>query len=129
MTARLSLDTSMRSWPVEPGRGDAWEVDGKKIVSTTRLLGEWKTFLGSMFKRPASDENRNIESTAAQEDSLSENELTDCLLALHSGKATAWDNIPIEAYRGSSGARSELFRICRLMWTTEQVPADLGPIL
>ena len=106
---------------INPSKG----ADGEKIVSTTHLLGEWKTFLGSKFKPPASDENRNIESTAAQEDSLSENELTDCLLALHSGKATGWDNIPIEAYRGSSGARSELFRICRLMWTTEQVPADL----
>ena len=50
---------------------------------------------------------------------------TDCLLALRSGKATGWDNIPIEAYRGSRGARDELFRICRLMWTTEQIPADL----
>ena len=60
-----------------------------------------------------------------QEDSLSENELTDCLLALHSGKATGWDNIPIVAYRWSSGARNELFRIFRLMWTMEQVPADL----
>ena len=45
---------------------------------------------------------------AAQEDSLSENELTDCLLALRSVKATGWDNIPIEAYRGSCGARDEL---------------------
>ena len=103
---------------INPSKG----ADGKKIVSTTHLLGEWKTFLGSKFKRPASGANLNIESTAAQEDSLSENELNDCLLALHSGKATGWDNIPIEAYRGSSGARSELFRICRLMWTTEHVP-------
>ena len=106
---------------INPSKG----ADGKKIVSTTHLLGEWKTFLGSKFKRPASDGNRNIESTAAQEDSISENELTDCLLALRSGKATGWDNIPIEAYRGSCGARDELFRICRLMWTTEQIPADL----
>ena len=68
-----------------------------------------------------SDENRDLESTAAQEDSLSENELTDCLLALRSGKATGWDNIPIEAYRGSSGARNELFRI----WT--DVDYGAGP--
>ena len=101
---------------INPSKG----ADGKKIVSTTHLLGEWKTFLGSKFKRPASDENRNIESTAAQEDSLSVNELNACLLA--SGKATGWDNIPIGAYRGSLGARSQLFRICRLMWTTEHVP-------
>ena len=74
---------------INPSKG----ADGKKIVSTTHLLGEWKTFLGSKFKR--------------------------------SGKATGWDNIPIEAYRGSCGARDELFRICRLMWTTEQIPADL----
>ena len=94
-------------------------------MSFSGLLREWVTFLGSKFKWSASDENRDLESTAAQEDSLRENEQTDCLLALRSGKATGWDNIPIEAYRGSSGARNELFRICRLMWTTEQVPIDL----
>ena len=67
-------------------------ADGKRIVLTTHLLGEWKTFLGSKFRRPTSDGNRNIESTAAQDDALSENELTDCLLALRSGKATGWGN-------------------------------------
>ena len=100
-------------------------ADGKKIVSTTGLLREWETFLRSKFKRPASDENWDIECMAAHEDSLSENEQNTCLLALRSEKATGWSKIPIEAYRGSSGARNELFRICRLMRTTEQVPADL----
>ena len=102
---------------INPSKG----ADGKKIVSTTHLLGDWKTFLGSKFKRPASDGNRNqLESTAAAENSLSENEfdhrhqiislfdiygLTESVLALCNGKATGWDNIPIEAFRGSSGAR------------------------
>ena len=33
--------------------------------------------------------------------------------------------MPIEAYRGSEEATKELFRICRLMWNTERIPANL----
>ena len=31
----------------------------------------------------------------------------------------------LEAYRGSGEATKELFRICRLMWNTERIPANL----
>ena len=33
--------------------------------------------------------------------------------------------MPKEAYRGSDEAKYELFRICRLMWDTERIPAEL----
>ena len=47
------------------------------------------------------------------------------LNALRSGKATGWDNVPVEAYRGSMHATNELFRICRLMWHTERILPEL----
>ena len=47
------------------------------------------------------------------------------LKALRSGKAMGWDNVPVEAYRGSVEVTNELFRICRLIWRTEQIPPDL----
>ena len=100
-------------------------ADGRRITTTTQLLGEWEKFLGTKFKRPAADADRNLESAAAEEDELGYDELRDCLKALRSGKATGWDDVPVEAYRGSVHATSELFRICRMMWHTERIPPEL----
>ena len=86
---------------------------GRPITTTTQLLSEWEKFLGTKFKRPAADADRNLESAAAEEDELGYDDLRDCLKALRSGKATGWDDVPVEAYRGSVHATSELFRICR----------------
>ena len=33
--------------------------------------------------------------------------------------------MPIEAYRGSEEATKLLFRICRIVWNTERIPANL----
>ena len=98
--------------------------DGRPITTTTHLLSEWEKFLGAKFQRPAADADRNLENSASAEDALSEDELRICLNALRSGKATGWDNVPVEAYRGSMHATNELFRICRLMWHTEQIPQN-----
>ena len=45
-------------------------------------------------------------------------------MALRSVNATGWDTVLAEAYRGSVEATNELFRICRLMWRTKQIPPD-----
>ena len=58
-------------------------------------------------------------------DEHSDDELRMCLDALRIGKAPGCDDVPIEAYRGSEEATKELFRICRLMWNTERIPANL----
>ena len=55
---------------------------------------------------------------------LGDDELIDCRKALRSGKATGWDKVPVEAYRGSVNAMNELFRICRLIWRAERIPPD-----
>ena len=89
------------------------------------MLSEWEKFLGTKFKRPAADADRNLESAAAEEDELGYDELRDCLKALRSGKATGWDDVPVEAYRGSVHATSELLRICRMMWHTKRIPPEL----
>ena len=51
--------------------------------------------------------------------------MNECLDALRSGKAVGCDNVPVEAYRGSNEAKSELFPLCRLMWHSERIPQDL----
>ena len=56
---------------------------------------------------------------------MHDTELNECLDALRSGKAVGCDNVPVEAYRGSIEAKSELFRLCRLMWHSERIPQDL----
>ncbi len=56
---------------------------------------------------------------------LNDTELNECLDALRSGKAVGCDNVPVEGYRGSIEAKSELFRLCRLMWHSERIPQDL----
>ena len=66
-----------------------------------------------------------LEYLTAEYDELSDDELRMCLDALHIGKALGCDDVPIEAYRGSEEATKELFRICRLMWNTERIPANL----
>ena len=48
------------------------------------------------------------------------------LLCKRSGKAVGCDNVPVEAYRGSIEAKSELFSLCRLMWHSERIPPDLA---
>ena len=100
-------------------------ADGRTITTSTQLLSEWEKFLGTKFQRPAADARQNLESLPAEDVVLDNDELRVCLKALRSGKATGWDNVPVEAYRGSVEATNELFRICRLMWRTEQIPPDL----
>ena len=51
--------------------------------------------------------------------------MNECLDALPSGKAVGCDNVPVEAYRGSNEAKSELFPLCHLMWHSERIPQDL----
>ena len=44
---------------------------------------------------------------------------------MKSGKAPGWDNVPIELYQNSASARAELYRIIRLIYDTEIVPAEM----
>ena len=40
------------------------------------------------------------------------------------GKAPGWDDIPVEVYQNSTTARSELYRIIRIIFDTEIVPPE-----
>ena len=78
-----------------------------------------------MAQSSNADAHQNLESQPADDDVLDDDELRVCLKALRSGKATGWDTVSVEAYRGSVEVTNELFRICRLMWRTEQIRHDL----
>ena len=81
--------------------------------------------MGLEFASPDADRNKSLERLTAEHDELSDAELSTCLNALRSGKAPGCDNVLIEAYRRSDEAKYELFRISRLMWNTERIPAKL----
>ena len=101
------------------------DLNGNLLVTQGRLLEWWSTFLGAKFASPDADKNRSLECLTAEYDELSDDELRMCMDALRIGKAPGYDDVPIEAYRGSEEATKELFRICRLMWNTERIPANL----
>ena len=44
---------------------------------------------------------------------------------MKSGRAPGWDEVPAELYQNSETARTELYRILRLIWYTEDIPAEL----
>ena len=56
---------------------------------------------------------------------LSDKKLDDSLFAIKPGKAPGWDEIPAEVYQNSQTARTELYRIIRIIFDTESIPAEL----
>ena len=82
--------------------------------------------MGAKFASLDAEKNIYLEYLTAEYDELSDDELRMCIDALLIGKAPAWNDMPIEAYRGSGEATTELFRICRLMWNTERIKAKVA---
>ena len=56
---------------------------------------------------------------------MSDKELDKALFAMKPGKAPGWDEIPAEVYQNSATARAELYRIIRIIFDTECIPAEL----
>ena len=101
------------------------DKNGEAIASEAQLLDCWNDFLKEKFTKPPSDEHQPVEHTVAAEDVLETSELEEALKSLRSGKAPGLDGIPIEAFKFSDTARQELFRLCHLIWQSEQVPEKL----
>ena len=73
------------------------DSNGDHILSQGSLLKAWNKFLAEKFDCPPSDLNRSREATVSPHDSLSDQELSEALASLKSGKAPGIDRIPIEA--------------------------------
>ena len=101
------------------------DLSSTPISSTEQLLNAWNEFLGKKFAAPESDLNRSLEQLASEEDHLSTSELEKAFKGLKNNRAPGWDDVPIEAYRHSTTAKSELFRVTRLIWDTELIPPML----
>ena len=101
------------------------DLEGKPILNQKQLLIAWNTFLTEKFSSPATDSDRHREQTVSPDDNISDEELEDALSSLKSGKAPGSDQVPIEAYQHSQAAKTELFRIVRLIWGTEFVPEEI----
>ena len=101
------------------------DLNGEPITSTNQLLDSWNEFLSKKFAMPDSDLHRSREHTVSSEDSLSDKELDAALFSMKPGKAPGWDEIPAEVYQHSATARSELYRIIRIIFDTECIPEEL----
>ena len=100
-------------------------MSGNPITSSEQLLASWNEFLAKKFAQPACDANRNREHIVSNDDSLSDEELDKALFAMKSGKASGWDEVPVELYKNSKTAREELYRIIRMIYDSEIVPPEL----
>ena len=101
------------------------DLSGDPIMSTDQLLSAWNAFLAKKFSSPPADLQRRREHNASPDESITNQELEECLAALKSGKAPGHDGIPIEAFKHSPAAKAELFRIVHMIWNTESFPPDL----
>ena len=100
------------------------DLKGDPITSAEQLLKAWNEFLADKFSSPDCDLDRPREHTVSNEDSLSDKELDEALFSMKPGKAPGWDDIPVEVYQNSTTARSELYRIIRIIFDTEIVPPE-----
>ena len=101
------------------------DMKGDPILSEKQLLDSWNEFLTEKFAPPSVDIGREREATVPPNDPLLKDELETAFKSLKTGKAPGWDKIPIEAFKYSTAAKQELFRITHLIWDTEIVPADM----
>ena len=107
--------------PIMPAK----DLSGNTILSTDQLLSAWNEFLTKKFQIPDIDLDKQYEHTVSPEDHLSTEELEECLKSMNTGRAPGWDEIPIEAYQNSISAKTELFRLVKLIWDSEVVPPNL----
>ena len=101
------------------------DLAGSPNTTSEQLLESWNEFLSKKFAAPECDNNRDREHTVSKEDPLSVEELDAALFAMKSGKASGWDDVPVELYQNSKTARSELYRIIHLIYDSEIVPEEL----
>jgi hypothetical protein len=99
-------------------------LNGDPITSAEQLLTAWNEFLADKFSSPDCDLDRPREHTVSNEDSLSDKELDETLFSMKPDKAPGWGDIPVEVYQNSTTARSELYRIIRIIFDTEIVPHE-----
>ena len=99
--------------------------EGNPITSSEQLLEAWNNFLEKKFAAPECEKGRSIEQTVSPDDYLTDEELEKALFAMKSGKAPGWDEVPVELYQNSNTARAELYRIIRMIWDSEDIPAEL----
>ena len=93
------------------------DSNGDHILSQGSLLKAWNKFLAEKFDCPPSDLNRSREATVSPRNSLSDQELSEALASLKSGKAPGIDRIHIEAYQQS---------VCSTRGTVQDHKTDLG---
>ena len=103
----------------------AIDNNGNNITSSEQQLEEWAKFLEAKFSprddEPAVDPT-DIDVTARD---ITIVEVQECVKKLKHGKASGPDTIPVEQYKSSETALSELHSVLFSIWTDESIPDEL----
>ena len=99
--------------------------DGKDITKTEEQLEAWAIFLEKKFS--ARPEDPEIQLNEEDEDEVPDpslEEVETCIKKLKKGKAPGPDTIPIEQYKVSDTATTEVWHLIKAIWREENMPDD-----
>ena len=100
--------------------------NGDPITTTEQQHQLWADFLDNKFAAISNDPEVDLsdlpdESPPAK---FTLDEMKECVKKLKSGKACGPDKVPVEQYKASDEATTELFSLLTNIWDTETMPED-----
>ena len=102
--------------------------NGNIITSTDEQLEAWAVFLEEKFSARSGEQTTNLEQEQDEETNEvpepTRQEIESCIKTLKKGKATGPDDIPIEQYKASETATTELLYLIQSIWREEVMPED-----
>jgi len=107
--------------------------EGNNITRNEDQLECWAKFLEKKFAARPDEHIVDLSSESEETDvtPLTLDEVRACIKHLKSGKAAGPDNIPVEQYKSSDAAESELYEVLQTIWRDEDIPDNfaLGDML
>jgi len=104
--------------------------EGADLRTAAELADAWADFAEKKFACTDAEDVRCWgflpSSQERKEDVPSDGDLRLCLKALKHRKASGADEVPIEVFQQSRGAREDLFQLVRLCWGREVMPESLA---
>ena len=108
----------------------AIDNNGSNITSSEQQLEEWAKFLEAKAKFSPRDDEPAVNLSDPTDIDVTVRDITivevqECVRKLKHGKAAGQDTIPVEQYKSSETAASELRSVLLSIWTDESIPDEL----
>ena len=100
--------------------------NGDPITTTEQQHQVWADFLDNKFAAIPNDPEVDLSDPPDEPPpaKFTLDEMKECVKKLKSGKACGPDKVPIEQYKASDEATTELFSLLTNIWDTETMPED-----